>query len=77
MSAFFSWENVGERSTTSGAEVIWTSSYLSDPDYTHGRGPNLFFWDGHAASTVAPAPIPAQRFKLRPNFTADFTGVRH
>lgn len=70
----WNWDQIGENSTVFGVATTSIGTWLESPAPFHRGGPNGLFYDGHVATIVQPAPT--NRYHLRPNFTADFSGSK-
>lgn len=68
----WNWDQIGENSTVFGVAATSVMSWMEAPAPYHRGGPNGLFYDGHV-ETIAQPPT-NQRYQLRPQFTANFSG---
>lgn len=70
----WNWDQIGDKSTVFGVAVTFTSNWMDVPPSFHRGGPNGLFYDGHVETIIQPPA--SDPFKLRPHFTANFSGQR-
>lgn len=70
----WNWDQIGENSTIFGVSATSVTSWLESPAPFHRGGPNALFYDGHVRTMTQPTPD--QRYQLRPQFTANYSGIK-